>query len=46
MESRINLYKEYKLTEKGEFYMQMANWEDYISKCGDYGKSILVDFGK
>ena len=31
----------YCITEKGEFYLKMANWEEYQKKYGPYGRSVI-----
>jgi hypothetical protein len=37
----LYLYDEYKVTQKGDFYLGMANWDEYESRCGQYGRSLL-----
>lgn len=31
---------EYKITEKGDYYLQICEWDEYIERCGGYGRSI------
>jgi len=33
---------EYLLTEKGNYYLEMAEWEEYKKRCENYGKSLSL----
>jgi len=41
IKQKLQLYDEYELTEKGQFYLDMAKWEEYKRRCGLYGKSLI-----
>lgn len=44
-EKIINLHKEFKLLDKGKYYLYMADWDEYKSdnRAGDYGKSLIKE---
>ncbi|MHC4396146.1 MAG: hypothetical protein ACYS1A_10880 [Planctomycetota bacterium] len=43
--SKLKLYEEYKILDKGEFYLYMAGWDEYCSerRAGSYGRSIIKE---
>ncbi|GAA3622638.1 hypothetical protein [Flavivirga jejuensis] len=40
-EERIDLYPEFSITDKGDYYLtNICYWEEYINRCGHFGVSI------
>lgn len=37
---KLSLFDEYKITDKGEYFIQMADWYEYQKRCGMFGRSL------
>jgi hypothetical protein len=35
---------EYVITEKGDYYLQICEWDEYKEKCGEPGRSIMKEY--
>lgn len=35
---------EYKLTDKGKYYLEIAKWPEYIELFQDYGRSLIEEY--
>ena len=38
---KILLHQEYTITEKGGFYLHMAEWDEYVDICGKCGDTFI-----
>ena len=38
---RVDLYPEYRITTKGDYYLtNISYWDEYINRCGHFGQSL------
>lgn len=38
---QLYLYDEFEITQKGEYYLNLVNYPEYISRCKEKGRSII-----